>query len=124
MKTNGERIASAIGLVASAVSAEVLKRAFFQLNDDLAHADAVGLSKIRPADFPSDRSRAALVAAALAYRFDELGVEGPAWLASPELISATPVFLTSGLDDLIRAQTPEPVSAHNVFVDHGSFRSV
>lgn len=102
----------------------MLKRSFFQLNDDLARTDCDGLSKITQADFPRDRSRAALVAAAFAYRFDELGTEGSAWLAAPDLVSGTPIFLTSGLDELIRAQTPEPVSAHNVFVDHGSFGSV
>ena len=89
-----------VRLIAQATTAEILKRAFFQLTDDLATVDDLSCISASDIEFPAQRDRAALVAAALAFRFDELGSALPAWLASPTLKADQPVFLTQGLDDL------------------------
>jgi|GEM_PF-2134074 len=118
------RIVGIIDLIASAASAEALRRSFFQLNDDLARTDLEDLLQMSEPDLPARRSRAALIAAAFAFRYNELGAEPPAWLKSSEVIAPAPVFLTEGFHDLTEARTPPVVSRYNIFVDDASFRSV
>jgi hypothetical protein len=119
------RIERIVSLVAGAVVGEQLKRAFFQLNDDLAQVTLGQLRSLgRPLDLPEERDRAALIAAAFSYRFDQLEEPSPLWLTGDDVVASRPVFLTSGLDALTRERTPQIVGRHNVWVDAKSFESV
>lgn len=120
---NVNRVQRIISLVASSLAGQPLARAFFQLNDDLARVSAEQLKELSTsAVLPDDQARAALVAAAFSYRYDELGQPTPSRLG--EIVAPTPVFLTTGLDDLTRQRTPVVVGHHNVWVDAASFQSI
>jgi len=121
MATSNERIAQIVTVLSAAPSLEILRRAFFQLNDDLAQTNKADLPRLRVPPLPSDTTRAALVAAAFAYRFERLGEKSPEWLESAHLVSDTPVYLVAGLDEVTRSLTPAAVSQFNVFVDEASF---
>jgi hypothetical protein len=117
------RIQQLIKLIASSLAGQPLTRAFFQLNDDLSRTSAEQLQEVgASAELPEDQTRAALVAAALSYRYDELGQAEPSWLS--DVSSPEPVYLTSGLNELTRQRTPDVVGRHNVWVDAASFHSI
>ena len=125
MTENTGRIERLVSLIAGAVVGEQLKRAFFQLNDDLAQVTLHQLKTLgRPQALPDERDRAALIAAAFSYRFAQLEEPSPPWLIGDDVIATQPVFLTTGLEALTRKRTPQIVQRHNVWVDAASFESV
>lgn len=112
-----------VDAVATAQPGEALRGAWNRFLDELAdYGPEIG--NVDEPDWPTDRNRRALVAAALAYRLNEHDHALPAWLGSPNLVAETLTSPVPEYIELVAPLTPPVVAHYNVALDEASFASV